>query len=163
MDRYGIVIDSDMIRNAMETTPAEAGNLMTPGFILHLAINGLVPSIVIMAVRVRHRPILDKLLWNTVSILLCLLLVGIISFANSKTFTTAIRQHKDIVKSVNPLSPILSTIHYFTQAGKEAEITVSPIGQDAKILPALGGVHKPRVTVIVAGETARAANFAQRI
>ncbi|MGG2473913.1 phosphoethanolamine transferase domain-containing protein, partial [Rhizobium sp. BR5] len=31
MDRYGIVIDSDMIRNAMETTQAEAGNLITPG------------------------------------------------------------------------------------------------------------------------------------
>ncbi|MGG2473912.1 phosphoethanolamine transferase domain-containing protein, partial [Rhizobium sp. BR5] len=56
-------------------------------------------------VRVRHRPILHKLLWNTISVLICLTIVGIISFANSKTFTTAIRQHKDIVKSVNPLSP----------------------------------------------------------
>ncbi len=159
IDRYGIVIDSDMIRNAVETTPAEAGNLMTPGLFWHLAIFGLVPSLVIVFVRVRHRPILDKLLWNTISILICLGVAGIISFANSKTFTTAIRQHKDIVKSVNPLSPIMSTVHYFTQAGKEADIQVSAIGKDAKVLPAIGGVHKPRITVIVAGETARASNF----
>jgi lipid A ethanolaminephosphotransferase len=159
IDRYGIVIDSDMIRNAVETTPAEAGNLMTPGLFWHLAIFGLVPSFIIVFVRVRHRPILDKLLWNTISILICLGVAGIISFANSKTFTTAIRQHKDIVKSVNPLSPIMSTVHYFTQAGKEADIQVSAIGKDAKVLPAIGGVHKPRITVIVAGETARAANF----
>ncbi|MCZ7454509.1 phosphoethanolamine--lipid A transferase [Rhizobium rhizogenes] len=159
MDRYGVVIDSDMIRNAMETTQAEAGNLITPGFVWHMAIYGLVPCIVIAAIRVRHRPILDKFLWNTISILVCLGIVGIISFANSKTFTTAIRQHKDIVKSVNPLSPMMSAVHYFTQAGQEAEIQVSPIGKDAKVLPAAGGVHKPRITVIVAGETARAANF----
>ncbi|QTQ85013.1 phosphoethanolamine transferase [Agrobacterium tumefaciens] len=159
MDRYGIIIDSDMIRNAVETTRAEAGNLMTPGLFWHLTIYGLVPSLVIAAVRVRHRPIIDKLLWNTVSILICLTVAGIISFANSKTFTTAVRQHKDIVKSVNPLSPIISTIHYLTQAEKEADIQVSSIGKDAKILPALGGIHKPRITVIVAGETARAANF----
>ncbi|NTE62632.1 phosphoethanolamine transferase [Agrobacterium fabrum] len=159
MDRYGIVIDSDMIRNAMETTQAEAGNLITPGFLWHMAIYGLVPSILIVAVRIRHRPILDKLLWNTISILVCLAIAGIISFANSKTLTTAIRQHKDIVKSVNPLSPMISSIHYFTQAGQEAEIQVSPVGTDAKLMPALGGVRKPRITVIVAGETARAANF----
>jgi lipid A ethanolaminephosphotransferase len=159
IDRYGIVIDSDMIRNAVETTPAEAGNLMTPGLLWHLVIYGLVPSLVIVTVRVRHRPILEKLLWNTISILICLTIVGIISFTNSKTFTTAIRQHKDIVKSVNPLSPILSAVHYLTQAEKEATIQVSPIGKDAKVLAALGGVHKPRITVIVAGETARAGNF----
>ncbi|MCZ7893094.1 MULTISPECIES: phosphoethanolamine transferase [Agrobacterium] len=159
MDRYGIVIDSDMIRNAMETTQAEAGNLITPGFLWHMAIYGLVPSLLIVAVRVRHRTILDKLLWNTISILICLTIAGIISFANSKTFTTAVRQHKDIVKSVNPLSPIMSAIHYFTLAGKEVDIQVSPVGRDAKILPSLGGVRKPRITVIVAGETARAANF----
>ncbi|OVE87660.1 phosphoethanolamine transferase [Agrobacterium tumefaciens] len=159
MDRYGIVIDSDMIRNAMETTQAEAGNLITPGFLWHMAIYGLVPSLVIIAVRIRHRQILDKLLWNTISILICLSIAGIISFANSKTFTTAVRQHKDIVKSVNPLSPILSAVHYFTLAGKEVDIQVTPVGRDAKVLPALGGVHKPRITIIVAGETARAANF----
>ncbi len=159
MDRYGIVIDSDMIRNAMETTRAEAGNLLTPGLFWHLAAYGLVPSLLVAVIDIRHRPILDKLLVNTISILACLAVAGIIGFANSKTFTTAVRQHKDIVKSVNPLSPVMAAVHYFTQAGKEVAIKVSAIGEDAKVLQPLGGVHKPRVTVIVAGETARAANF----
>ncbi|WP_272955851.1 phosphoethanolamine transferase [Agrobacterium larrymoorei] len=159
MDRFGAVIDSDMVRNAFETTTNEAGNLITPAFLLHLVLYGLLPMIVLMVVRVRHHNILGKLFWNTVSVLACLVVVGAIGAANSKTFTTAVRQHKDIVKSLNPVTPISSTIHYFSQVDKEAKLTVTPTGQDAKILPALGGVTKPRVTIIVAGETARAANF----
>lgn len=159
MDRFGAIIDTDMVRNAFETTPAEAGNLITPGFVWHIFIFAIVPIVVLFSVRVRHRPILSKLLWNTISIIGCLLVVGIISAANSKTFTTAIRQHKDLVKSLNPITPMSSTVTYFSQADKEAHLTVTPTGTDAKVMPALGGVTKPRVTIIVAGETGRAANF----
>lgn len=159
MDRFGAIIDTDMVRNAFETTTAEAGNLITPGFVWHILIFAVVPIVLLFSVRIRHRPILGKLLWNTISILGCLLVVGVISAANSKTFTTAIRQHKDIVKSLNPITPISSTVTYFSQADKEAHLAVTPTGTDAKVMPALSGVTKPRVTIIVAGETGRAANF----
>lgn len=159
MDRFGAIIDSDMVRNAFETTNAEAGNLMTAGFALHLVLFAGIPIALLAFVRIDHRPILGKVLWNTLAILACLSVVAAVAAANSKTFTTAVRQHKDIVKTLNPLTPISSTIHYFSQADKEAKLTVSPTGQDAKVVPALGGVTKPRITIIVAGETARAANF----
>ncbi len=159
MDRFGAIIDSDMVRNAFETTQAEAGNLMTPGFALHLALFAGIPLAILLFIRIDHRPFFSKLLWNTIAILACLSVVGAIAAANSKTFTTAVRQHKDIAKSLNPFTPINSTIQYFAQADKEAKLTVSPTGQDAKVMPALGGVTKPRITVIVAGETGRAVNF----
>ncbi|MBN7806883.1 phosphoethanolamine--lipid A transferase [Agrobacterium rosae] len=159
MDRFGAVIDSDMVRNAFETTQAEAGNLMTPGFALHLALFAGIPIILLAIIKIDHRPFFSKFLWNMASIIGCLAIVCAVAAANSKTFTTAVRQHKDIVKSLNPLTTISSTVHYFSQADQEAKLTVSPTGQDAKVMPALGGVNKPRITVIVAGETGRAANF----
>ena len=159
MDRFGAIIDSDMIRNAAETTTAEAGNLMTPGFALHLAIFAGIPIAILIFIRIDHRPIFGKLLWNTIGILGCLVIAGSIVAANSKTFTTAVRQHKDIAKTLNPLAPISSTYHYVSQVDHEANLTVTPTGQDAKVMPALGGVTKPRITVIVAGETGRAASF----
>ncbi|XUY28511.1 phosphoethanolamine transferase [Agrobacterium sp. rho-8.1] len=159
MDRFGAVIDSDMVRNAFETTHAEANNLMTPGFALHLVIFAGIPIAILCVIKIEHRPFFSKLLWNTLAIIACLSVTIAIAAANSKTFTTAVRQHKDLVKSLNPLTPISSTIHYVMQADQEAKLTVSPTGQDAKIMPALAGVHKPRITVIVAGETARAVNF----
>lgn len=159
MDRFGAVIDTDMVRNAFETTQAEAGNLITPAFTLHIAIFAGIPIILLMIVKIDHRPFFGKLLWNTISIIGCLVIVFSVAAANSKTFTTAVRQHKDILKSLNPVTPISSTVHYLSQADQEAKLTVSPTGLDAKVMPALGGVTKPRITVIVAGETARAANF----
>ncbi|KQO83664.1 phosphoethanolamine--lipid A transferase [Rhizobium sp. Leaf262] len=159
MDRFGAVIDSDMVRNAFETTQAEAGNLMTPGFALHLALVAGIPILLIALVKIDHRPFAGKVLWNTIGIVGCLAIVFAVAAANSKTFTTAVRQHKDIVKSLNPITPISSTIHYVSQADREAKLTVSPTGQDAKVMPALAGVTKPRITIIVAGETGRAANF----
>ncbi|QCI99796.1 phosphoethanolamine transferase [Agrobacterium larrymoorei] len=159
MDRFGAVIDSDMVRNAFETTTGEANNLITFAFIMHLVIYALGPILLLAFVRIQHRGILGKLFWNTVSVLACLVVVGGIGAVNSKTFTTAIRQHRDIIKSLNPITPISSTIHYLRMADKEAQLTVTPTGLDAKVMPALAGVTKPRITVIVTGETARAANF----
>ncbi len=159
MDRFGAVIDRDMVRNAFETTTGEANNLITSAFLLHMAIYALLPIVLLAFVRIRHRPILGKLFWNTLSVIACLVIIGGMAAMNSKTFTTAIRQHRDIIKSLNPISPMFATAHYFQIANKEAQLTVTQTGLDAKVRPPVVAVGKPRVTVVVAGETARAANF----
>ncbi|TCM79685.1 MULTISPECIES: phosphoethanolamine--lipid A transferase [unclassified Rhizobium] len=157
-DTFGVIVDSDMIRNAMETTPAEANHLITPGFLLHVVLFALIPITLILWVKVVHRPVLQKLLWNSVTIVGCLLVFGAVAGVYAKEYTTAIRQHRDIVKSLNPVTPIVSATRYFMQAGKEARLVVKPLGTDARVVPVVD-VHKPRVTIIVAGETARAMNF----
>jgi lipid A ethanolaminephosphotransferase len=43
MQNYGVIIDTDMIRNAAETTTAEAGHLLTPAFIMHMLFYGCCP------------------------------------------------------------------------------------------------------------------------
>jgi lipid A ethanolaminephosphotransferase len=158
-DSFGVIVDSDMIRNAMETTPAEAQHLVTPGLLLHVLLFGVVPIALICWVRVVHRPILQKLLWNTITVVGCLAVFSTAALTYSKAYTAAIRQHRDIVKSLNPVVPIVSAAKYFVQSGKEAKLVVAPLGQDAKVSPPAGGITKPRVTIIVAGETARAMNF----
>ncbi|WP_088693410.1 MULTISPECIES: phosphoethanolamine--lipid A transferase [unclassified Rhizobium] len=157
-DSFGVLVDPDMIRNAMETTPAEANHLITPGFFLHIVLFSAIPTALILWVRVVHRPILKKLLWNSVTIIGCLLIFGAVAGAYSKDYAAAIRQHRDIVKSLNPVTPIVSATRYFVQAGKEARSVVRPVGTDAKVVPVMS-LNKPRVTIIVAGETARAMNF----
>ncbi|MCS0460876.1 MULTISPECIES: phosphoethanolamine transferase [Rhizobium] len=157
-DTFGVIVDSDMIRNAMETTPAEANHLITPGFLLHVVLFAVIPITLILWVKVVHRPVLQKLLWNSVTILCCLLVFGAVAGVYAKEYTAAIRQHRDIVKSLNPVTPIVGATRYFMQAGKEARLVVKPLGTDARVVPVVD-VHKPRVTIIVAGETARAMNF----
>ncbi len=157
-DTFGVIVDPDMIRNAMETTPAEAHHLITPGFLLHVLLFAIIPIALILWVRVVHRPVLKKLLWNSVTIVGCLTVFGTVAGAYSKDYSAAIRQHRDIVKSLNPVTPIVSATRYFLQAGKEARLVVKPLGTDARVVPVVN-LNKPRVTIIIAGETARAMNF----
>ena len=37
------VIDADMVRNAFQTTPAEAGHLITTGFLVHMLLFAALP------------------------------------------------------------------------------------------------------------------------
>ncbi|TCL69835.1 phosphoethanolamine--lipid A transferase [Rhizobium sp. BK251] len=158
-DTFGVYIDRDMIRNAVETTPAEAGHLITRGFVLHMLLYGLVPVLLILWVRIVHKPILQKLLYNTVLFVCCLGVFGATGYTYSRIVVATIRQHRDVVRTLNPVTPIIETTKYFLQASAEANIVVQPLGEDAKVASPVGGTHKPRVAIIVAGETARAANF----
>lgn len=158
MDKYGTIIDLDMIRNAAETTGSEAGHLMTAGFLAHMTVFALVPSLLIALVRIRHRPIAQKVLWNLAVILPCLAVFAAAALANVRTFAATTRQHRDLVATLNPVMPIASTVRYLKASGAEKNIVVQPLGTDAHVIaPTVSG--KPRVTIIVAGETARADDF----
>ncbi|MCB1444883.1 MAG: phosphoethanolamine--lipid A transferase [Rhizobiaceae bacterium] len=156
-DRFGVVIDADMVRNAFQTTPAEAGHLITTGFLVHMLLFAALPIGLVFWLRTIRRPFLQSAMRKAVVIAACLLVAGGVALGFSKSYATAIRQHKDILQSLNPATPIDGTIKFLMQAGETAYIAAQPIGTDARIVASAPG--KPRVTIIVAGETARAANF----
>lgn len=158
-DSFGVVIDSDMVRNAAQTTPAEARHLLTAGFALHMVLFAVLPIALLMWVKVTYRPFLRGLLRNAAVFAVCLVIVGIAAFNFSKPYAAAIRQHKDIVKSLNPVTPIAGTVKFLMEARGDAPVTVTPLGTDARVVPVRSASGKPRVTIIIAGETARAANF----
>lgn len=158
MDTFGTIIDLDMIRNAAQTTNSEAGHLLTEGFLTHMVLFGIVPSLLIVLVRIKHRPFPQKFKHNIV-LILCLLAVFLsVGIANIRTFAATLRQHRDLVATLNPAAPIFNAVRYAVATGAEKNIAVQPIGTDARVIaPMQSG--KPRVTIVVAGETARAENF----
>lgn len=159
IDRFGTVIDADMLRNVLETTPAEAEHLLTPGFAVHMLLLAILPAIFIMRVRVVQKPLMRQVGRNALVVTLCLLTIAATGSVWSKTWIAAIRQHKDIVRSLNPLTPVSGAVKFASQLRGETGIVVQPVGLDAKVLPAAHGAARPRVTIVVAGETARAADF----
>ncbi len=160
MDRFGVIIDGEMIRNAMETNQAEAGHLITSAFILHIVLFGLLPSLFIAVVEIVHRPILKKVGVNLMIILPCLAVFGLAGFSNSGTFIFKTREHREWFRTLNPIFPMASAAGFFIGQSKEQNIVVQPLGADAKVVEDLpDAARKPRVTIVVVGETARAANF----
>ncbi|WP_407808339.1 phosphoethanolamine transferase domain-containing protein, partial [Staphylococcus aureus] len=53
IDNLGVLIDTDMVRNVFETTSAEAGDLLTAGYFRHMLLVAVIPSLLILWVRVR--------------------------------------------------------------------------------------------------------------
>lgn len=158
-DTFGVIIDKEMLRNAAVTTPQEAGHLTTPPFLLHVLFFGVLPSVLVLLVRVRHRPFFKMLVANTVVV--TVLLFGCLGLvlANYAGISSNIRQHRDMMAKLTPFSPITSAISLGVSAFRDAGVVRAPIGLDARLGPVIAKSGKPFVTVIVAGETARAMNF----
>jgi lipid A ethanolaminephosphotransferase len=158
MDGFGTIIDVDMIRNAAQTTPAEAGHLVTPGFLLHMLVWGLLPSLLVCWVVIEHRRFLSKLGWNLLTIALLLLLALACAVSASRSIAAVTRMHKDLMLTLNPLLPIGSAAAFALASEVDKNLAAKPLGTDARVAgPSSSG--KPRVLVIVTGETARAENF----
>ncbi|WFS02180.1 phosphoethanolamine transferase [Rhizobium tumorigenes] len=155
-DQFGTIIDREMIRNAAVTTTAEAGHLITVGFATHVILTGILPSLFIIWVRILHRPFLSKLGYNLAVIAPCLAIFVVAGLSFSRTYAAVGRKNPDLVLTLNPFVPIVSAVKYVVGTERDRNIVAAPIGTDAhRTAPGL----KPRVTIIVAGETARAQNF----
>lgn len=162
MDHFGVIIDKEMIRNAAETSGPEAGHLVTPAFVFHIFLVGILPCLLIAWVKISHRPFLHKVGYNMAVIIPSVLVFTGAAYSQAGTFAFTIRQHREWFETLNPLFPISSTFLYAIGAGEEHGIVAQPLGLDARVSDAeadIKGQRKPRVTIVVVGETARASSF----
>lgn len=160
---FGVVIDKEMLRNAVVTTPREAVHLVTPQFIFYVFFYGVFPSLLICLTEVRHRPILGKLFVNFIVTSACLIICVSLTVGNYAAISSDIRQNREMIAKLTPFAPITSAIGLAVSAYREIGIVRVPIGTDAKLGPAYARTDKPVVTIIVAGETARAMNFSLKV
>lgn len=159
VDVLGVVVDREMIQNAMTTTFAESKHLITLQFITHVFLYGVIPSLLVLWVRVRRASTGRALIgYGVVGALSVALLVGLL-FTNLKAYSTVLRGNKELMGSVQPLAPMGGALRYAKMMFKSTQIVVAPTGRDAKPGPFLAKVDKPVLMVVVAGETGRAQNW----
>lgn len=159
VDKLGVVVDREMIQNAMTTTFAESRHLITPDFLTHVMLFGLFPSALVFGVRLRHSPILRGMIgWCLTIGGSAVAVVGLL-YLNLQTFQPILREQKELLASVQPLAPVAGAFNYAKMMLKSAHVVVQPTGTDAAPGPLLSKVEKPVLLVIVAGETSRAANW----
>jgi lipid A ethanolaminephosphotransferase len=159
VDVLGVIIDREMIQNAMSTTVAESKHMVTLPFLVHVALYGLLPAAVVLAVKVRRAGLWRGLGgWALVTVVAGALVVGLL-FTNLKAYSTVLRAEKELMASVQPLAPISGALRYAKMMWKSTTIVLEATGTDAVKGPHLQAAAKPVLMVIVAGETERAANW----
>lgn len=159
IDQFGTIIDVEMLQSAIDTTNAEAGHLISFGFIRHVVIFGILPSLLILWVKIEHRSFLQKVKQNSAFIFPALFAAAALFMLNASTFTSLGREHKEWIATLNPVMPIGNAVKLGIRSGKNQNIIVQPLGTDAKVANAVSGNRKPRLTIVIAGETARAESF----
>ncbi|MCY0147503.1 phosphoethanolamine--lipid A transferase [Hoeflea sp. G2-23] len=159
MEHFGVIIDTDMIRNAVQTTPAEAGHLLTPAYLWHMLVYAVLPSLLIVFVRIRHRPFPAKLKYNLAVIVPFLLLTLALVAWQYPAIASTMRNNRLVIKTLNPVSPIISAVKFVIRSGQESVIVAAPLDSDARLGAAINKAEKPVLTIIVVGETARAQEF----
>ncbi|WP_309664183.1 phosphoethanolamine--lipid A transferase [Tabrizicola sp.] len=159
MDTLGVVIDREMIQNAVTTTMAEGKHLITPQFLIHVGLYGVIPAALVIWVQIRRATVWRGLAgWALVTAGSAALVVGLL-FTNLKSYSTVLRADKELMGSVQPLAPMTGALKYAKMMFKSANIVLVQTGTDAKPGPLLAAAKKPVLMVIVAGETGRAMNW----
>jgi len=159
MDRFGVVIDIEMIRNAAETNSAEASHLITLGFVLHMLAYGVLPSLLLVWVKVRHRTFFGKVRGNLAVIVPALVVALVAGLSHARVYAAAVRAHHDWFESLNPFVPVVTAVQFAIGQSGDVNVVAAPIGEDAHVSDTPVGQRKPRLLIVVAGETARADNF----
>jgi lipid A ethanolaminephosphotransferase len=155
---YGIVIDKSMMQNALETTFRETTELLTWQFFLHLFLLGGIPAVLIVNTPISYKPALRQLLNNFGTVLLNVgLIIGICYFFYGD-YTSLYRNNRQLRYLINPVNLVDSSISNLKRKLKSHHALVA-VGADAQLAKP-NTSEKKNLTILVLGETARAANFA---
>lgn len=153
---FGVIVDTSMIQNIVETDQREAAELITAGYIGHMALYGLLPVIFLWLIPVRRqtwgRELVRGGVWGVVAVLL----VGVALWGGYKDLSLIGRENRELRYLLNPSFPINSAVKYLRSRFKTPDAPPAPIATDSKRSP---DDADPHIMVLVLGETARVANF----
>jgi len=156
-DHLGIMIDIDMIRTMFETNVAEATDLLSPSFVLHLLLQGVTPMALIWLVPFQKSGTLKELRFKLQAAIASVAVIALSVVPMSDHYASFFREHIPIVNYMYPSASIFymgkfirqelfsAQKHDFITLAKDVERPVTDTHSD--------------LVVMVIGETARADHF----
>lgn len=153
---YGVVVDTSMIQNLVETDVKEAGELMTPAYLIHMALYGVLPVVVVWLIPVSYRRFPLELLRTGLWAVVVVIVAGGALWTGYKDLSLIGREQRELRFKLNPGFAINSAIKYTRHRFATPDAPPTPIGQGSHKNVADTDFH---LVVMVLGETARSANF----
>ena len=158
MGTYGVVIDSTMMVNVVQTDPREVRDLLSWRLLLGVAFLGGVPLLALWRVRIQRLGAAAQLGRNVIGLFVALALFAALLFALFADLSATMRNHKTLRYLINPLNSFYALADIGLQSTARPAGPPQPIGLDARITPRASGTQPPLVLLVV-GETARADHF----
>ncbi|WP_428023229.1 phosphoethanolamine transferase [Arcobacter sp.] len=159
MDTYHVIIDTEMIRNTLQTNISESSDLFSFKLVLYALFLGLLPSLVVYKLKIEYRGLKSEIFAKIKTLVISVLVIVIIVFSFSKFYTSFFREHKPLRYHVNPIFWIYSIGNYVNKTLNSGPIVLKSIGRDAKFYPEELRSPKKELLIMVVGEAARANRF----
>ncbi len=156
---YGVVIDTTMVTNVLQTDPREAGDLLSLRLLASIALLGALPA------WLAWRWPIDYGRWPRRAWRNLLLLAGGLALALAavlaafQPLAATMRSHKQLRYLINPLNTVYALGDLAAAPFKRDTRTRLALGRDAQPSAAARAAARPPLLLLVVGETARAANF----
>jgi lipid A ethanolaminephosphotransferase len=156
ISKYGVAVDSSMVRNAIHTDPTEVGQLLTWQMIPYALLGVALPVYFIVATDITFQP-RARYLWGSLKlfgIALCVALLSLYAEYNA-ILLAGNTSNKYIVYSLVPINIISSSVNVATKAMKPWFQTQQKDLEFSAKVTAPGNL----VVVLAVGESSRRKNF----
>ncbi|MBV8873458.1 MAG: phosphoethanolamine transferase EptA [Metakosakonia sp.] len=156
---FGIIIDRSMVTNILDTTPAESFALLSPRMVVVLLLSGALMVLFAWWIKIKAsvsawRSIISRL----VSIAVSALLIVFVALLFYKDYASLFRNNKELVKSLSPSNSITAGLSWYSHHRMD-NLPLVRIGEDAQQRAQMQNGPRKNLTILIVGETSRAANF----
>jgi len=157
-DKFGILFDTGMLVNVIETNTAEALELLSPSLIATVTAFGVVPALIVWRFPMVARRLPIAILERGVAVIIALGFIAGPLYLNQKEIFSLGRNHREIRHMIAPLN-VISATYSHVRDSIETPAVYRQLALDASHVEAIGEDIRPSVHVLIVGETARAASF----
>ena len=158
MNHYGTPIDWSMVQNIMETDTRESVELFSWQMVLSVLLLGVLPAVLLCLAPLRYGSVRRQIAVNLGTLAGAAVVALLLLMLMFKSLAPALREHRELRFLLTPTN-VIQAVNGYAQRKFTAPVVVAALGTDARKGPLWSGQTRRTVTVIVVGETARAANF----
>jgi lipid A ethanolaminephosphotransferase len=159
MRTYAVVLDGTMIQNVLNTDARETRELLSWSLAAAVLVWSAVPVAFLWWVRIERHPWLRATLFRLGCVAVSLLVALLALLPVSRDMAALMRNHHELRYLITPGNYLYGLAGGFARGARDVRAPREPVGTDARVLRVALADPRPRVFVLVVGETARAANF----
>ncbi len=164
---YGVVIDTTMITNVLQTDPRETRDLLNLRMLVTLLMVAGLPCLWLWRQQVQRIAVSQQIMRNIMFTLASAVVIAVALGLSFQNFASTMRNHTQLRYLINPLNSIYALgylgskpLHKgpmpFTQLGLDAKLPAGAVSGAASNAAAAGPAP---LLVLIVGETARSGNF----